>query len=151
MAGKKFRFSLSSVLRVRTHEAERAEQALAQVMQKRTTQERRVDEAMETLRRLQHEPASADQPVTAASLRRAEAHRLDAQRRLNAEEKRLRHVLREEQQARRELTNRRSAEQALVTLHDIEKQRFHQAEAQAENRQIEDQALDLFRRKNAAD
>ncbi|MDZ4700617.1 MAG: hypothetical protein SH809_12990 [Rhodothermales bacterium] len=151
MYGKKFRFSLSSVLRVRSHETDQAQKALAAALKKRMAQEKKVAEAASDIDRLQQGSVSLQTAVTAAWLRQADGLRLDAQRRLGLEEKRLKHCLREEQQARRDLVTRRSAEQALETLRDIEKQRFQQAEQYADNKRLEEQALDVFRRKNVAD
>ncbi|MEZ4702887.1 MAG: hypothetical protein R2834_21320 [Rhodothermales bacterium] len=151
MAGKKFRFSLSSVLQVRTHETERAKKALAAAIARRVAQEKKVDDAMQALDTLHRDAARSDRPVTASTLRQTDGLRLDAQRRLKTEQQRLKHCLREEQQARRELVDRRSAEEALETLRDIEKHRFVQAENYADNKLLEEQALDAFRRKNASD
>lgn len=149
MAGKKFRFSLSQVLQVRTHETDRARKALAAAIQQRITQEKRVDDASEALTRLQEDQA-AGTPLPATAFRQADGLRLDARRRLRAEQQRLRQCLREEQQARRELVNRHQAQEALVTLKNIEHQRFQQAEHHADLKRLEEQALDAFRRKNAS-
>lgn len=149
MAGKKFRFSLSQVLQVRTHETDRARKALAAAIQQRVAQEARVDAASEALRRLQDE-ITAGGTLSASAFRQADGLRLDARRRLKTEQQRLRQCLREEQQARRELVNRHQAQEALVTLKDLELQRHQQAEHQADLKRLEEQALDAFRRKNAS-
>ena len=62
MQGKKFRFSLASILRLRQHETERTKQDLAKKIQDRVQQEKEVSDAREVLAEIT--PAiNTNQPV----------------------------------------------------------------------------------------
>ncbi len=150
MAGKKFRFSLASVLNVRVHETERARRALAATITARVAQEQALEAARGELERLAHPEPDPHRAVAAGRLRQTDGLRRDAQRRIFAEQERLKERLREEREARQALVARRSAEKALETLRDLEKERFLQAEYYAENKRLEEQALDAYRRHHAA-
>ena len=145
MQGKKFRFSLASILRLRQHETERTKLDLAKKMQDRRKQEQEVSEAREVLAELSP-VIKTNQPVEIGVFRRLEAHKHDARQTLLKAQERLRNLEVEEQKTRQDLLKKRSAEEALQTLHDKEKDTHIRELNTAENKRIEEQALDNYRR-----
>ena len=145
MQGKKFRFSLASILRLRQHETERTKQDLAKKIQDRVKQEKEVSDAREVLAEIT--PAiNTNKPVEIGVFRRLEAHKYDARQTLLKAQERLRNLEIEEQKTRQDLLKRRSAEEALQTLHDKEKDTHFREQQTAENKIIEEQALNNYRR-----
>lgn len=145
MSGKKFRFSLASVLRLRQHETRRTKQDLAKKMQDRRAQEQEVTEARDQLTGLSP-TINADKSVSVKLLRRREAHFEAARQVLQKATERLADLELEEQKTRKELLQKRSAEETLLTLQDQEKEHHIRGIENAENKQIEEQALDNYRR-----
>ena len=145
MQGKKFRFSLASILQLRQHETEKTKLDLAKKIQDRRQQEKEVSNARDVLADLS--PAIKDkQPVEIGVFRRLEAHKHDARQTLLRAQERLRNLEVEEQKTRQDLLKKRSAEEALQTLHDKEKDTHFREMNSAENKRIEEQALDNYRR-----
>lgn len=145
MQGKKFRFSLASILRLRQHETERSKLDLAKKMQARIKQEKEVSDAQNVLADIV--PAiNTKQAIEVGVFRRFEAHKHDARQTLQKAQKRLRNLEEEEQKTRADLLKKRSAEEALQTLHDKEKDTHLREQESAEEKIIEEQALDNYRR-----
>lgn len=145
MQGKKFRFSLASVLRLRQHETKKTKQDLAKKMQDRRAQEQEVTEARDNLSELS--PAlNAETPVSVNLLRRREAHFEAARQMLQKASERLADLELEERKTRKALLQKKSAEESLLTLQDQEKEHHIRGIENAENKQIEEQALDNYRR-----
>ena len=140
MPGKKFRFSLDSVLKVRRHETERARQELSQALNTTQQQENRVLEAKAHLA-----STAASSPASGAvdpmALRRHAAHRADAQRALDRDSKRLERLRMAEAKARAALVKKRQAEEALQTLHDQEQAQHLQEHHAAETAFLDEQAI----------
>ena len=145
MPGKKFRFSLASILRLRQHETERTRFDLAKKMQDRKAQEAEVLEARDQLAEINPD-IQTQQTVRVTDLRRVEALKQDARNMLHKANERLEDLMTQEQRTRSDLLQKRSAEEALQTLHDQEKTRHIRDIESAENKQIEEQALDKYRR-----
>ena len=145
MQGKKFRFSLASILRLRQHETECSKLDLAKKIQERQQQEQQVSVARDVLADLS--PAiQTNQSVEIGMFRRMEAHKEDARQNLHKAQERLRNLEVEEQKTREDLLKKRSAEEALQTLHDREKDSHLRELATVEDKIIEEQALGNYRR-----
>lgn len=145
MGGKKFRFSLQSVLTLRTYEAEQAAQTLQQAAHARRRQEARVAQL--------HHTATARTVVLPAQgrldprrLRREAAFQRDAERALDAARRHLDVLEARERQARDALRQRHTAEASLQTLHDHERARHHDDQQAAEIDFLDEQALTGFHR-----
>ena len=145
MQGKKFRFSLASILQLRQHETERTKLDLAKKMQDRKKQEEEVSNARDHLAELSP-GISKNQSLEITSLRRMEALKEDARQSLIKAKERLRNLQAEEKKVRDDLLKRRSAQEVLQTLHDKEKDSHLRDLESAENKRIEEQALDNYRR-----
>ena len=109
-------------------------------------QEKEVSDARDVLAEIT--PAiNTNQPVEIGVFRRLEAHKYDArQTLLKAQESASETSKIEEQKTRQDLLKKRSAEEALQTLHDKEKDTHLREQQTAENKIIEEQALNNYRR-----
>ena len=147
MAGKKFQFKLESVRQLREHAAQKAKRELAYSMKRRRAQEVRVKDAAERLK-----TAAAytipDGQQRAASFQRLETARQTAHQALRDARKELAACQEEERQFRLTLRERQAELEAMETLRESAFQAHQQAEAMAESKRIEEQALDAFRRKD---
>ena len=150
MYGKKFHFSLAQVLRLRQHETERTKQDLAKKMQDRQAQEQEVSDAKDHLDDLLPS-IQVNQPIDINVLRRLEAHREDARDALLRAQERLKDLQIEEEKTRIDLLQKHSAEEILQTLHDKEKDHHLKELETAENKRIEEQALNKYRRQQLLD
>ncbi|GIV59772.1 flagellar FliJ family protein [Rhodocaloribacter litoris] len=140
MAGKKFQFSLQSVLKLRRHESDTARQALARTMEARKTQEERLAEIEARL----HEAAERElqaRRTAPQDFRRLAAYRLELQQARDRERRSLEQKRLEEERARHRLLARRRAEETLQTLHDEQKMQHEQALQRAETDLLDEQAL----------
>ena len=115
-------------------------------MQDRKSQEQEVSEAKENLNGLSGD-VNNKQPFTVEFLKRREAFQHDARTALLRANERLEDLIIEEQQTRADLLQKKSAEEALQSLHDREKANHIRGLETAENKQIEEQALENYRRK----
>lgn len=149
MSGKKFRFSLASILKLRQHQTEQKKQDLAKKMQDRKSQEREVTEAKELLADLSNK-VDEKKSFTVKFLKRREAFQDEARIALLKANERLEDLIQEEQQTRADLIEKKSAEEAIQSLHDQEKANHLRGIEDAENKQIEEQALENYRRKQLA-
>ncbi len=149
MSGKKFQFSLASILKLRQHETEQKKQDLAKKMQDRRSQEKEVSNAREHLAVISSD-IQEKQALTVKSLKRRQAFQDQARETLQKANERLENLIQQEQQTRADLIQKKSAEEALQSLHDQEKANHIRGLETAENKQIEEQALESYRRKKLA-
>ncbi len=149
MSGKKFRFSLASILQLRQHQTEKKKQDLAKKMQDRKSQEKEVSEAREYLADISNE-VDNQQSATVKFLKRREAFQNEARIALLKANERLDDLILEEKKTRADLIQKKSAEEALLSLHDQEKADHIRGIETVENKQIEEQALENYRRKQLA-
>ncbi len=147
MAGKKFQFSLASVLRLRRHEADRARQALAQAVEARKAQEAKLREADERLREAS-ETACLTGTADPLAFRRFATYRSHLQRVRDRESHSLREIQLEEARARKTLIQRRRAEETLQTLYDEEHARHVRELLESETKLLDEQALISHYRKH---
>lgn len=145
MSGKKFRFSLQSVLTLRTYEAEQARQTLGRAAHARRDQEARIEDLRQTAaERVPTRPASGR--LDPRQLRRDAAFRRDAERALDAARRHLGVLAAREQQARDALRRRHTAEASLQTLHDREQATHRDEQHAAEIDFLDEQAITGFHR-----
>ena len=149
MAGKKFRFSLDSVLRLREHETRQAREELAAILQQQQEQQARIEEAQRRLEAvLRTMPTGA---VGQRALRQFDHYRQDARQVCDEAAARLQHLSRLEEEARAQLMQKRSAEETLRHLYEEEAAQHQRDEAAAEMSFLDEQALtSYFRQRNAA-
>ncbi len=147
MAGKKFRFSLESVLKLRRYETERARQHLGRAALDRQEQEERVQRRKQHLMRLVGAPPGAADPE---SLRRQAAFRSDAQRHYDQARDELDARRHREGQAREHLRTKHSAEESLQILREQEAAQHKKAQDHAEDAFLDEQAIAGFIRKRRA-
>lgn len=140
MAGKKFRFPLANVLRLRHHETDAARLNLARILRTRQAQEARVSDARGRLEMLSRQDLPSG-TLTPAVLRRQDAFRLDAKQALDRELATLARIRREEEQARAQLLERQRAEESLKTLQAEARERHRKARQEAETSFLDEQAL----------
>ncbi|NNF58192.1 MAG: flagellar export protein FliJ [Rhodothermaceae bacterium] len=139
MAGKKFRFSLDHLLRLRRHQAEQAEQALAGAIRTRHDHEARLEAAEDMVQTLAAE-APTPGTGTPADFRRFAATQQEAFRARTQARAALEVAQREESDARRALVKARQPEEALHTLQTREQAAHHQGQQRAETAILDDQA-----------
>ena len=148
MAGKKFHFSLESVLRLRSHETECARQELAAVREQIRDQEERIREAEARLEEVIQTCRTGK--TGRQSLSRLEAFRQEAHSRLDEERRRLDHLRHMEEDARVELMQRKGAEEAIHSLKVQEKEKFWKEFYAVETGLLDEAAIAGFRRQRRA-
>ena len=148
MAGKKFHFSLESVLKLRSHETECARQNLAAVREQIRDQEIRIADATARLDEVIQSRRTGT--VGQKSLSRLEAFRQEAQNRLDEERGRLEHLRHNEEDARVELMQRKGAEEAILSLKEQEKEKFWKEYYAVETGLLDEAAIAGFRRQRRA-
>lgn len=148
MPGKKFRFSLQSVLRLRTHETEGARQVMLAAQQQVQAQEAAVQTARQQLDDVaQRRPSGALAP---GALTRHEAYRHQARQALDAAVRQLQQRKAEAERARLAFMEKRAAEEALRTLREEEETRHRQEVDAAEASFLDDQAVSRYYRQRKA-
>jgi len=147
MPGKKFRFSLQSVLRLRQHQTEQAVEALVRLQQERQKLEEAIEAARQKLEQLHQELAARQSAVDPAQLRRQEAYWLKARQQLRRLEQQLARLQQQEAEARALVLERRQAEESLERLRERQYARHLEAEAAAERAWIDEQAIGAYIRK----
>ena len=147
MPGKKFRFSLQSVLRLRRHQTEQAVEALTRLQQERRKLEEAIEAARQKLEQLQQELAARQTAVDPAQLRRQEAYWMKARQQLSRLEQQLARLQQQEAEARALVLERRQAEESLKRLRERQYARHLEAEAAAERAWIDEQATGAYIRK----
>ncbi|SHL01589.1 flagellar export protein FliJ [Rhodothermus profundi] len=147
MPGKKFRFSLQSVLRLRQHQTEQAVEALIRLQQERQKLEKHIHAARQKLEQLQQQLAAQQSSVDPVWLRRQEAYWMKAQQQLRLLEQQLAQLQQQEAEARALVLERRQAEESLERLRERQYARHLEAEAAAERAWIDEQATGAYVRK----
>ncbi len=145
MAGKKFRFSLESVLKLRRHETECARQDLGKATRACREQE---DHVRHMQHRLMSFAGFAPGVMDPLALRRQAAFRKDAQRRVEQARQELAQRQQREGQARQELQQKHSAEEALQILREKEEAVHKKEQQDAEGAFLDEQAISGFSRKH---
>lgn len=148
MAGKKFQFSLASVLKLRMHETECARQDLASILQQREQQEEVVERARGELTGIVRSRATG--ATGQRTLSRHEAFRMQAQERLEEEIRALKSLQHREEEARMRLIERKAAEEALARLREDEEIQFWKEYRAAESQFIDEQAISGYQRQRRA-
>ncbi|HET6568466.1 MAG TPA: flagellar export protein FliJ [Rhodothermales bacterium] len=148
MAGKRFTFSLETVLRVRKHETERARQALLEAAVEREQHETLLADAHQRLQNL------ADSPTTGGTIgtlvfRQYDAFRRDAQRAFDMARQTLQYKQQLEEEARVDLLDRRRAEEALKNLREQQKAEHQRQEEAHDIAFLDEQAITGFTRKKS--
>ena len=145
MPGKKFRFSLAQVLKLRQHETEQCRHALAKAIQIRKNQEAKIAQSRESLNDLLT-GFGGEHAIALTDIRKQQALKEAILLRIEREKLELIDLLKEERDQRAQLVLRNSEEEALNTLKEQEKARFEEEERMVEHKLIEEQALNTFRR-----
>ena len=143
MSGNKFRFSLQSVLDLRTYETEKARFFLAQAVAERREQEQALARAERRLRELNENAPNAEF-VDLRTLRQYDAFRQHARRMRDQARKRLDVLRQREDVARANWVEKRQAEESLQTLHDDEKRAHEKKTSDAEMAFLDEQAVMRF-------
>ena len=147
--GKKFRFTLETVLRLRAHETECARQDLGTIREQIREQEERIEAALANMEDLSLKKVTGS--VGQMSLSRSDAFRREAQERLDEESRRLEHLKEMEEDARLRLVERKSAEEAFQRLREQEEEKYWKMYYSAETGILDEQAIAGYtRRKRAA-
>ena len=147
MAGKKFRFSLESVLKLRRYETERARQHLGRAALDCQEQEEQVQHTRQRLMRFTEAEMGVVDPE---SLRRQAAFRGDAQRHYDQAHAELGARRQREGQAREHLRAKHSAEESLQILREKEAAHHKKEQDDAEGDSLDEQAITGFVRKRRA-
>ena len=139
MAGKRFRFSLDQLLRLRRHETARAEQEVAAAIATRRDREEEVQQVEDRLHGLAD--AAPDPAIATPKAFRRHAALRDA---VLEERRRARHALqaarRTEARAREALVEARRPEEALDRLREREQAAHRRARRRAEDAAMDEQA-----------
>lgn len=148
MAGRSFRFSLDSVLRLRKHETDLARRRLERAVAARDEAERLVAEAENILsdRVMNLIPPGSTGTTT---MRRIATFREDARQKLEVARHQLAELIKMEEQARRLLIERQRDEEALDQLREAEKDEHDKTAQAAELAFIDEQALSGYIRKHS--
>lgn len=146
MAGKRFKFGLENVLKLRRHETERARQVLLDAALERERHEMLLADAQRRLQNLADATAS-NGTVGTLTFRQRDAFRRDAQRAREQAERALKQKQNVEDEARMQLVNRRRAEEALQNLHDQQKEEHQREQDALDLAFLDEQALSGFTRK----
>lgn len=150
MAGKKFRFSLDNLLRLRRHQAEQAEQTLAGALRTRQEHEAHLEAAETTMQALAEE-APTPGTGTPAEFRRFAATQQEAFRARTQAREALETAQRREAAARHALVKARQPEEALHTLRTREQAAHHQTRQRVETAVLDDQATAAYCRQLRSD
>lgn len=148
MSGKKFQFSLSSVLKLRMHETECARQDLSSILGRLQRQEREVEKVRSELDEIVRTRATGATGQYALS--RHEAFRSQAQQHLEDASRMLERLKEQEQEARIRLMERKAAEEALKQLRADEEAKFWKEHRSVETKFLDEQAISSYRRQRRA-
>lgn len=148
MSGKKFQFSLASVLKLRMHETECARQELSSLTEQRDQQ----DVVAKQLRRdlLEVVQSRATGATGQRALSRHEAFRAQAQQRFDEALRTLQHLNEKVHEARLQLVERKTAEEALKQLRADEHAKSVQEYRADETQFLDEQAISSFQRQRRA-
>lgn len=148
MGGKKFRFSLDSVLKLRSHEAECARQDLAEIRGEIRRQEELLELAEEELRSAVE--ARKMGPTGQRSLARLETFRQAAHDRVQLQRRKLEQLRAREEEARLMLMKRKGEEESIRQLEEQERAAFWREFRSAESEQLDEQAITGYQRQRRA-
>lgn len=148
MAGKKFHFSLSSVLRLRMHETECARQDLSSILRRREEQVESAELARRELDDIVQSRAGG--AIGQRELSRHEAFRSQAQKRLEEATRMLERLENMEHEARLRLIDRKAAEEALKQLRADEEVKFWKEHRADETKFLDEQAITSYQRQRRA-
>lgn len=148
MAGKKFRFSLDSVLRLREHETRQVREEMAAILRERYEQEALVEQARQRLDALVR--AMPTGALAQRTLRQYDLYRQEAQQAYAAARARLQHLDAREAETRAQLLEKRSAEETLRHLYEQEADQHRREEALAETSFLDEQAISSYYRQRKA-
>ncbi len=148
MPGKRFQFSLYSVLKLRMHETEGARQNLSDILRQRERQEAEANDARRELDEIVRSRARG--ATGQRELSRHEAFRNQAQQRLDEATRRLGNLKLREQDARIRLIERKAAEEALKQLRADEEAKFWKEHRSAETKFLDEQAISSYHRQRRA-
>lgn len=148
MPGKRFQFSLLSVLKLRMYETENARQELSSILRQR---DQREAEAAHARRELDDIVRSRVSGSTAQrELSRHEAFRNQAQHRLDEANRLLEYLAIREHDARIRLIERKAAEEALKQLRENEEAEFWREQRSTEMKILDEQAISSYQRQRRA-
>lgn len=150
MAGKKFRFSLESVLKLRKHETEQARQALGRTLGERKDREAHVRESQQRIAGLA-DRAPTKGVLSPTAFRRQAAFQQDALKAYEKACQELDSVRQKERAARQHLRVRHGDEESIRTLRQQEHDEHKKAAADADAAFLDDQAISSFFRKSKKD
>lgn len=146
MSGKKFRFSLQSVLDLREYKTEQTRHILQSVANERQQQEHTVERARERLDELRaHTPDPGR--VDLRTLRQYDAFRQHARQTLEAQRQKLEELRQKEEKVRSQWMEHRQAEESLQNLHDKEQDQHRKDQSDAELAFIDEQSVMRYNRR----
>ena len=148
MSGKKFQFSLASVLKLRMHETECARQDLSNLLKQRDEQDSAAEQLRSELVAIVHSRGTGSTGQRALS--RHEAFRAQAQQRLDEAVRMLEQLNERVNDARLRLIERKTAEEALKRLREDEEARSLLEHRTAETQFLDEQAISSFQRQRRA-
>ncbi len=149
MSGKKFRFTLDGLLKLRRYETECTLQELTRTRTSRREQEACIEQAETHLESMNHRSSRLGS-IRPQALRRQAAFSREARRSLAEARDELEARRREEAAAQARLMEKRMAEEGLDKLYRREKGAHQQTEAEAEASFLDEQALMRFYRSQQA-
>lgn len=148
MVGKKFRFSLEPVLKLRRHETDDAQEQLAAALRAKQQQEERTLEVLRYLDEiLSTRPAGRVGPQM---LRQFDVYRQEARAAYRAACDELSRLERAETEARHRLVERKHAQEVLERLRAKEAQSHLETQTSAETEFLDEQAVNGYNRRRRA-
>ena len=139
MSGKTFRFSLESVLEVKSHEVDRLEKKLGAALQRRRQKEKVLEQLQEPID-LGGTPSSARRRV-AAQLRQQDRYRQARQRRITTESQQLAALSEEVSKLRAKLRAKKKDQKGFEQVKEKERQKHDIEVKRREARELDEQAL----------
>lgn len=146
MTGKRFKFDLENVLKLRRHETERARQMLVDAAMERERHESLLADSQRRLREIAMSAASHG-TVGSITFRQHDAFRRDAHRAFEQAARALKQKQQAEDEARKQLVEHRRAEEALQNLHDQKREAHLREQETVDLAFLDEQALSSFARK----
>lgn len=142
-----FEFSLQQVLDLRVHQRKEAEHRLAKIRRQRRkleTQLRQLDRGFE-----ESLEAPAPSKTNLADLRRLAAHRDSTREKRRRLTETIEEIRQKEETARRELVEKKRAEETLESLYEEERAEHAQKEARLNQQLLDEQAISQHIRQNS--
>lgn len=148
MSGKKFRFSLQSVLDLREYKTEQARHALQAAVNERQQQEQAVERARQRLDELRTRAPDPGR-IDCRTLRQYDAFCRHARQTLEAQREKLDALKQNEEEARTRWIQTRQAEESLQNLHDQEETQHRKDQSAAELDFIDEQSVMRYNRNSS--